>query len=311
MKIVPKKFFLPVLFIGNFVLSILFAGLVISQQAFAADAEELEANHPIAMAQFVTPGMEEYEVSGVIGNLSGSTVHDVDFYKFYGHEGDVVTVDIDGGWGGARSVDTRLTVFGDGPVFRRIATNDDAPIDEGSVGRQDSRIRNIVLGSTGVYYVAVSHYRVRFSSGGYESGATSQNGDYMLVISGVSGAPAVLHFNINIKPGTDPDDLAPLNPKSKGRVPVALLSSDDFNPADVDVSTLTFGHDGDEDSLKKCHKPSEDLNNDGVNDMLCHFDNQTASFRKGDEEAQMRGELKDGTPIAARGLMKVVPAKNL
>lgn len=309
MKILPKQFSLEVLFVKNFLLSVLLAGLLFSQQVFAVDADEQEANQPIAMAQFVTPGMAEYEVSGVVGNLSGSVVHDVDFYKFFGQKGDVVTLDIDGGWGGARSVDTRLTVFGEGPAFTRLDTNDDAPVDEGSSSRRDSRIENMTLPSSGVYYVVVSHYRVRFSSGGNSSGSTSQNGDYKLVISGVTGAPAVLHFNIDVKPGTDPDQLAPLNPKSRGRVPVALLSKEGFDPANVNVKTLTFGHDGDEDSLAKCNKPSVDLNKDGVKDMICHFDNQIASFRKGDEAGLLKGELNDGTAIAGRGLLKVLPEK--
>ena len=307
MKIAPKNSFLPVLFIGNLFLTIVFTCLIVSQQAFAADAVEQEVNHPIVMGQFITPGMLEYEVAGVVGSLSGSVEEDVDFYKFYGQKGDVVTVDIDGGWGGARNIDTRLTVFGDGPTFRRLATNDDARVDEGSTSSKDARIENIVLQESGVYYVAVSYFGVRFATGGTSSGRTGQNGDYMLVLSGVTGAPQVLHISIDVKPGVE--NVSPLNPKSNGRVPVALLSGENFDPADVDVSSLTFGHDGDEASLEKCNKGSADFNKDGVKDLVCHFDNRTASFRKGDEEGLLKGKLKDGTLIAGRGLLKVVGEK--
>jgi hypothetical protein len=307
MKIVPKQFSLPVLFIGNFFLAIVFAGLVTSQQAFAADEMEVETNHPIVMGQFITPGMLEYEVSGVIGNLSGSVVDDVDFYKFYGQEGDVVTVDIDGGWGGARDVDTEIAIFGEGPTFRKWRGNDDASIDAGSISRKDARVENFTLPATGVYYIGVAHWSKRFVSGGEVYGSTGQNGDYMLVVSGVTGSPAVLHINIDVKPGKE--NISPLNPKAKGRVPVALLSADNFDPADVDVSSLTFGHDGDEASLEKCNKGSADFNKDGVKELICHFDNQTASFRKGDEEGVLKGKLKDGTLIEGRGLLKVVGEK--
>lgn len=311
MKIVSKKSFLPVLFVGNFLVSVLLAGLVLSQQAFAADDVEQESNQPIAMAQFITPGMDEYEVTAVIGNLSGSVVDDVDFFKFYGQAGDVVTFDIDGGYrGGARSVDTEMAVFGEGPTFKRWRANDDGGVrDPGSNSSWDPRILNFTLPTTGVYYVAVGHTNKRFVTGGNVYGTTGGNGDYTLVVSGVSGGPQVLHINIDVKPGSDPEKLSPLNPKSKGRVPVALLSAENFDPADVDVSSLTFGHDGDEDSLAKCNKGSADFNKDGVKELVCLFDNRVASFRKGDVEGVLRGKLKDGTLIEGRGLLKVVGEK--
>lgn len=307
MKILPKQFSLETLLVGNLLLCALIAGLVLSQQARAADADEQEINHPIPMAQFITPGLTEYEVSAVIGNLSGSVVDDVDFFKFFGQEGDVVTIDIDGGWGGARDVDTEIAVFGEGPEFRKWRGNDDASVDPGSINRRDARIENFVLPSTGVYYVAVGHWSKRFVTGGNVYGSTGQNGDYMLVVSGVTGGPEVLHINIDVKPGTE--NVSPLNPKARGRVPVALLSSKDFDPADVDTSSLTFGHDGDEDSLEKCNKGSADFNKDGVKELICHFDNRTASFRKGDIEGVLKGKLKDGTLIEGRGLLKVVGEK--
>jgi len=297
MKIVSRKIFLPVLF----------AGLVASQQSIAADAMEAESNHPIAMAQFITPGLLEYEVEAVLGVVTGSMVDDVDFFKFYGQAGDVVTVDIDGAMGGQRSFDSYIAIFGDGPAFKRWRTNDDASIDPGSTSRSDSRIENFVLPESGVYYIGVINFGRSFATGGTVSGTRVANGDYTLVVSGVTGAPAVLHINIDVKPGTE--NISPLNPKARGNVPVALLSGENFDPADVDVSSLTFGHDGDEASLEKCNKGSADFNKDGVKELICHFDNQTASFRKGDEEAVLKGKLMDGTLIEGRGLLKVVPEK--
>ena len=296
MKIVSKKFFLPALF----------AGLVVTHQAVAVDTQEQEANHPIAMGQFITPGMMEYEVAAALGNVSGASVDDVDFYKFYGQQGDVVTVDIDGGIGGARSVDTVMAIFGDGPTFKRWRVNDDArSLDEGSSSRMDSRIENFALPETGVYYIGVANYGKRFATGGMVNGTRVSNGDYMLVVSGVTGA--VLHINIDVKPGVE--NISPLNPKARGKVPVALLSADNFDPADVDTDSLTFGHDGDEESLVKCNKGSADFNKDGMKELICHFDNPTAGFHRGDEEAVLKGKLKDGTLIEGHGLLKVVPEK--
>ncbi|MGD8567117.1 MAG: PPC domain-containing protein [Gammaproteobacteria bacterium] len=285
--------------------SVLGAGLVCSQ-SILADEAEVEQNNPVALAQFITPGSGEFDLDGVLGVVSGTAVEDLDFYKFFGQAGDVVTIDIDGGMGGMRSVDTVIAVFSDGPDYTMLRLNDDSyPLDEGSNYVYDSRIDNFVLPATGNYYVGVSHYPRYFTSGGTARSAYPRNGDYKLVVSGVSSP--VVNMNISIKPGHN--EVAPLNPKARGRVPVALLSSREFDPAEVDVESLTFGHDGDEASLEKCNKSRSDINHDGVADMVCHFDNQAASFRKGDLEGILKGKLKDGTMFEGRGLLKVVPEK--
>ncbi|MGD8559478.1 MAG: PPC domain-containing protein [Gammaproteobacteria bacterium] len=285
--------------------SILGAGLVLSQQVLA-DEVDTEQNHPVSLAQFITPTSDEFTVDGVLGVVSGAAVEDLDYFKFFGQAGDVVTIDIDGGMGGMRSVDTVIAVFSGGPDYTMLRMNDDGfPIDEGSTHFYDSRIVDFVLPATGTYYVGVSHYPRYFSDGAVARNGYIRNGDYQLVVSGVSNP--VLHMNISVKPGNNA--VAPLNPRARGRVPVALLSSDDFDPKDVAVDSLTFGHDGDEDSLKKCNKPGGDLNHDGVKDMVCHFDNQAAGFQKGDLEGVLKGELKDGTMFEGRGLLRVVPEK--
>ena len=287
-------------------LSILSASLIGIQQSAIAEVTEEERNDPVGFAQFVTPGMAGLDLAGILGNLSGSMVEDVDFYKFHGQAGDVVTLDIDAGWGGQRDVDTIIAIFSDGPDFRMLFMNDDSyPLDQGSTKNLDSRIDNFVLPSSGVYYVGVSHYPRYFDHGGVVSNGAPSNGDYRLAISGVSNS--IQYITISVKPGKN--EVAPLNPKSRGRVPVALLSGIDFDPKDVNVDSLTFGHEGSEESLEKCNKPTADLNKDGIKDMICHFDNQMAEFRKGDLAGVLRGSLKDGTMIEGRGMLKVVPEK--
>jgi hypothetical protein len=282
------------------------ASLTGIQQNAVADVMEAETNHPVSLAQFVTPGMTGFELAGVLGNLAGAAVEDVDFYRFFGQAGDVITLDIDYGIGGQRSVDSVLAIFSDAPGFRMLRMNDDSyPVDTGSSSTYDSRITNFVLPSTGVYYVGVSHYPRYFRDGGVTLSGAPANGDYHLVITGVS--ESILHINIAIKPGSD--EVAPLNPKARGRVPVALLSGENFDPNNVDAKSLTFGHSGDEPSLEKCSKPDTDINGDGKNDMVCHFDNQMGGFRKGDIEGVLKGAMKDGTMLEGRGLLKVVPEK--
>ncbi len=277
---------------------------------------EIESDNPVSAAQQLTIIVEEGQptggvtVNGVLGNLTGAPVLDLDFYVFRGREGDVVTVDIDGGMGGVRSVDTILGIFGPGPTYELLRSNDDAgyPLDTGSTHPYDSRIDNFRLPATGDYTVGVSSYPRNFTNGGTTTATrlnSYSNGDYTLVISGVSSP--VLHINIDIKPG-DGESLAPINPKSKGKIPVALLGSRDFSVFDVNVTSLTFGHTGDEASLSKCGG-REDVNDDGVLDLVCHFDNQLAGFSAADEEAILKGKLDDGRLFEGRGRLKVVPAK--
>jgi hypothetical protein len=283
---------------------------VLAAPAAWAEAER-EPNEPIASAQALTIGTDgRAAVDGVVGGLSGPPVVDVDFFTFEGREGDVVTLDIDGGMGGVRSVDTMLGVFGPHPVYTLLRANDDAgmPLDAGSTHPLDSRIDNFRLPATGRYVVGVSSYPRAFRNGG--TTATNalnaqSNGDYTLIVSGVT--VPVMQINIDIKPGHG-DDLPPINPKSRGKVPVALLGSRDFAVADVDVGRLTFGHSGDEISISKCGE-RVDVNGDGVVDLVCHFENQLARFLPTDEEGILKGRLLDGGRFEGRGWLKVVPEK--
>ena len=77
-------------------LSLLGVGLLGSQQVFSSEMLEQEQNNPVSIAQFITPGMQGFELAAVLGNLGGTPVEDLDFFRFYGQAGDVVTIDIEG-----------------------------------------------------------------------------------------------------------------------------------------------------------------------------------------------------------------------
>lgn len=277
---------------------------------------EVEPNQPIGQAQVLAITQAAGQTSGgatvdaVMGVLSGPAVADLDFYAFDGHEGDVVTVDIDGGMGGVRSVDTIVGIFGPAPAYTLLRYNDDAgyPLDPGSTSPYDARITSFRLPATGRYTIGVSSYPRRLYTGGVTYSSTTganANGDYKLVVSGVT--VPVLQINIDVKPG-DNSDPAPINPKAKGKIPVALLGSKDFSPVDVNTATLRFGHSGDEASFVRCGD-REDLNGDGYPDMVCHFDNRAAGFLDTDDEAVLKGRLLDGRAFEGRGWLKMVPVK--
>jgi len=108
---------------------------------------------------------------------------------------------------------------------------------------------------------------------------------------------------IDIKPGSFPNSI---NMESRGTIPVAILSTPDFDATTVDKTSLTFGRTGDEDSLEKCTKSNEDVNGDGLLDVVCHFRTQDTGFREGDNEGILKGKTVDGIPIEGRDSVRIL-----
>jgi len=320
--------------------------------AGAAAQAEVEPNYPVASAQ---PLAFDASDTAMVSAFLGSG--DADLFSFSAREGDVVTVDIDGGIkAGAGSVDTFVGVHHPASMNYVVlrAVDDAAAVDPGSLGTEDSYIQNLVIPADGVYVVSVAGYPNQVSNGAVLLGGPGNaTGSYTLIVTFVSRAPVaeapapeapapvaeapapateapapdpvaqdpavpepeapvaqpeqVLQVGIDIKPGQR--GVARINPKSRHDIPVALLSSRDFDAMKVDVSSLTFGSTGDERSLAKCYKRGVHVNRDRRRDLLCLFENDQANFETTDEEAILRGVTEDGTPFEARGMLKVVAEK--
>jgi hypothetical protein len=104
-----------------------------------------------------------------------------------------------------------------------------------------------------------------------------------------------------------PDDLSnSVNTSNNGTIPVAILSSSAFDATtQVNRNSLTFGRTGEENSLAFPPKP-EDVNGDGLMDLICHFDTQRTNLTADDSQAVLLGKMITGTVIQGMDFVQVV-----
>ncbi|MCK5509273.1 MAG: right-handed parallel beta-helix repeat-containing protein [Desulfobacterales bacterium] len=115
------------------------------------------------------------------------------------------------------------------------------------------------------------------------------------------GADEYLQFieiKIDIKPGSYPNSICL---KSKGKVPVAILTTDDFDACDVDPVSCEFA------GAYPLRWKMEDVDNDGDHDMLFHFKTQELDLTKDSTEATLEGETYDGVQITGTDSVNIVP----
>jgi hypothetical protein len=113
-----------------------------------------------------------------------------------------------------------------------------------------------------------------------------------------------LEVDVDIKPGGFPNSI---QLKSRGKIPTAVLSTETFDAfSQVDGLSLTFGHTGDEGSLDFCNAEPEDVNGDGLADLVCHFFTQLTQFQAGDTEGILKGHTVDGMPFQGTDLVRVL-----
>jgi hypothetical protein len=103
---------------------------------------------------------------------------------------------------------------------------------------------------------------------------------------------------IDIKPGSDPNSI---NLGSNGNVPVAIFSSAYFDATSIDPLTIRLS--GAEVRLKgkgDAQVNFEDVNADGILDIIVHVDTRALELSAGDTEAVLTGLTNGG--IVFRGI---------
>ncbi len=110
--------------------------------------------------------------------------------------------------------------------------------------------------------------------------------------------------DIDILPGSSRN---PVNPRSQGTIPVAILSSAQLDaPGQIMVPSLTFGRTGEEQSLAGCARGGVDVNRDGLPDLVCRFFTQRTGFGAGDVQGFLRASALGGTRINGADVITIV-----
>ena len=138
------------------------------------------------------------------------------------------------------------------------------------------------------------------------------DGDRVVYTDNAAGFQQVFLFTfaanttvaIDIKPGDFPNVI---NARSAGKIPVAILSSASFDAvSQVDQASLAFGHTGTEASLAFCNPGGEDVNGDGLPDLVCHFSTQLTGFQPGDTAGVLNGKDIHGNPFTGTDSVEVI-----
>jgi hypothetical protein len=116
---------------------------------------------------------------------------------------------------------------------------------------------------------------------------------------------SVLTVVLEVRPGPPKD---PVNPKSKGMIPVAIMSTDGFDASTVDQASLRFGPGQ---ALATGRGRLKDLNGDGLPDLVLHFRTQDTGIQCGDTSVSITGQTVNGIPIQGSDSITTVGCKSV
>lgn len=120
-------------------------------------------------------------------------------------------------------------------------------------------------------------------------------GDFFDVALNTSTTGPVIFIpvNIAIKPTAAPP--VPINPRENGATPVAILGSTNYDVGQINLASLRLGP-GNASPLSN-QQHFEDVNGDGLPDLVVQFPSQQIGARCNDVSLFLTGDMNDGTPI--------------
>ncbi len=138
---------------------------------------------------------------------------------------------------------------------------------------------------------------------GVTDGKFSDNqGTYSITLSQLSRVVA-----IDIRPG---NGLNSINPNAGGVIPVAILTTEDFDASAVAPETVQLDGAGARGRGKSGQYGSlEDIDGDGDLDLIVQIEN-TITWAPDATEARLTGFTWDGFPIAGTDAVKIVPPES-
>jgi streptogramin lyase len=113
-----------------------------------------------------------------------------------------------------------------------------------------------------------------------------------------------LTVSIDIRPGSFPNSI---NPRSKGVIPVAILTTTTFDATTVDPLSVKFGPNGAMEAHGRGHL--EDADGDGDLDLVLHFPTQDTGIMCGAISASITGETFGGQAISGSDSIQTVGCK--
>lgn len=154
--------------------------------------------------------------------------------------------------------------------------------------------------------------RLRFAE--VDNQLNFQAGIDNVIVTATQSVVTVVAVDVDIKPG---GDINPVNLKSRGRLPVAILTTGDFDAAVVDPATVTLGDDDGNDTGVAARPNGswaaglEDVDGDGDLDLMLHFDTRAlvgnGDLHAGTTVLVVNGETWDGTPIHGSDTVRLIP----
>ena len=123
--------------------------------------------------------------------------------------------------------------------------------------------------------------------------------------------PSEIPVDIDIKPGSDPKSV---NLKSNGVLPVAILTSDDFDALGVDDESVKLGDPRLTGTAAPLRSAEEDVDGDGDTDLLLFFSVpelvDAGALDDLSEAAMLTGETVDGVPVVGVDSVGIVPGSS-